>query len=112
MVLIEHPKYTYPSGKARKYWQCSRWPKCGGLLPSHPSGQPYGIQADDETKQARILAHIEFDKLWKTGKMTRTEAYIKLSKIMNMTRKQAHISRFTKEQCFDLINNLKKYENT
>lgn len=50
-------------------------------------------------KEWRIYAHKCFDKLWKSGRMSRNQAYQWLAAKLNMSRRDAHISRFGKELC-------------
>lgn len=52
----------------------------------------------------RIKAHAMFDPLWKTGVMSRSEAYKWLAEEMNMTREQCHISLFNVRECKEVIN--------
>ena len=85
------------------FWGCSQWPKCKGTHGAHPNGKPLGIPADDETKKARIEAHARFDTWWEKEGLTRKEAYRNLQRIMNLTAEEAHIGRFTKEQCQQLL---------
>lgn len=51
-----------------------------------------------ETHAARIQAHEAFDALWKSGQISRTEAYGKLAELMGMTRDECHMSLMTAEQ--------------
>lgn len=61
----------------------------------------------------RATAHAIFDKLWKSKRMTRTQAYRWMAKEMGMTRATAHISKFSLTQCEQLIRiSLKKLEET
>lgn len=48
---------------------------------------------------ARIMAHDAFDALWKSGEMTRTEAYRWLAKSMDLPSSAAHMEQFDVEQC-------------
>ena len=50
-----------------------------------------------------MKAHRAFDRLWKKMGMSRGEAYRYLQSVMDMTSDEAHIGRFTEEQCEDLI---------
>lgn len=51
-----------------------------------------------ETHAARIQAHEAFDALWKSGRISRTEAYGKLAELMGMTRDECHMSLMTAAQ--------------
>lgn len=83
------------------FWGCSNYKEtgCKAAHGAHPDGTPLGIPADDRTKQARIEAHAEFDKLWKDGPLTRGGAYRWMQAAMHMREEEAHIGRFTYEQC-------------
>ena len=109
MVLRQTKKYKFRNGANRVFYGCSQYPECKGIRPSHPDGTVYGVPADQETKEWRMKAHAEFDKLWKQYGYTRHQSYDLLATIMKMTRDQAHISNFTKEDCEKLINRLKIY---
>jgi hypothetical protein len=62
-----------------------------------------GIPADEPTKRSRGMAHRIFDQLWKDGWVTRSEAYTWMQTKMGLTADEAHIGRFTREQCAELI---------
>lgn len=64
MVLRKTDKYTYPSGKPRKFYGCSRWPECDGLIASHPNGKPMATPADEETRRMRQTAHRLAEQIW------------------------------------------------
>ena len=86
------------------FYGCSRYPDCKGSHGAHKdTGKPLGVPADRETKEARIKAHASFDTLWKSRKMTRTQAYQWMRDAMSLEKDGAHIGLFTKEQCVRLI---------
>lgn len=72
---------------------------------AHPDGRPLGVPADKATRLARMEAHRQFDRLWRyaDSPMTRKKAYLWLKRQTNMTRVEAHIGRFTIEQCEQLV---------
>jgi ssDNA-binding Zn-finger/Zn-ribbon topoisomerase 1 len=89
------------------FYGCTKYPACHGAHGCHADGKPLGIPADDETKQYRIAAHEEFDKLWKKGYMSRGGCYSWMKKVMGLTKDEAHIGKFNKKQCQDLIQRAK-----
>lgn len=103
MVLRQTSKFRYNNGRPRKFYGCSRYPECKAVHGAHPDGKPLGIPANAETKRWRMEAHKLFDQLWKSGAHTKDEAYAELQARMKMTPEEAHIGRFTKEQCIELI---------
>lgn len=89
------------------FYGCSRYPECQATHGAHQnSGKPLGVPADKETKQWRIKAHDIFDTYWKRWGMKRQEAYKFLQTTMGLSLKEAHIGRFTKQQCQELIQKL------
>ena len=89
--------------KYGQFYGCTNWAKtgCPGAHGAHPDGTPLGIPASKETKQARMKAHAAFDRLWKGrgARMNRHQAYVWMRRAMCMTEAEAHIGRFTIEQC-------------
>ena len=86
------------------FYGCSRFPECRGSHGAHrDTGKPLGTPADRETKKARIEAHRAFDALWRSRKMTRTQAYQWMREAMGLDKDGAHIGLFTKEQCVRLV---------
>ena len=59
--------------------------------------------ADFTTRQTRIAAHEVFDTIWKSGILTRTEAYKKLAAYLGITIKATHIGHFNQAQCNQTI---------
>jgi hypothetical protein len=65
------------------------------------------IELNDREKntaraQARIRAHAVFDPIWKSGAMSRPEAYLWLTRAMGEKR-QVHIGEMTEEECGRVI---------
>lgn len=53
---------------------------------------------DAETHEARQKAHEAFDPLWKTGRMTRNEAYSALQWATGLSEKNCHMARMDAER--------------
>jgi len=90
------------------FYGCPRWPDCDGKHGAHQAtGEPLGIPATKETREARIQAHAEFDKLWLGPKkvMSRRDAYKVMAEEMGMDK--LHIGSLDKAQCEKLISLLK-----
>ena len=92
------------------YYRCTNFPNCRGAHGAHPDGTPLGVPANKRTKDARIQAHNAFDKLWKGpgASMSRTAAYMEMQDLMGMTPQEAHIGRFSFEECWKLMDLLKE----
>lgn len=84
------------------FYGCSSFPRCKATHGAHKDGRPLGIPADKKTKKARMRAHDVFDQLWKDKHMSRPEAYEWMQEAMDMSEEEAHIGRFTEEQCDEL----------
>lgn len=95
-MILKKSKYGF-------FWSCHTYPKCNGSHGAHPDGTPLGIPANKETKEWRIKAHNEFDKLWKSKGYKRSTCYRLLQELMDMTPDEAHIGRFNINQCKTLI---------
>lgn len=65
-----------------------------------------------ETNDIKILrgqTHDVFDTLWKSGHMTRAQAYAWLAYRMGMPKEQAHIAKFNAQQCHYVIQAAKNF---
>ncbi len=78
-----------------RIWYCG---SCDAYVRRTPIGID-GIFADRSLRQLRMLLHDEFDKLWRGGSMTRTEAYRWLSLELGIERKFAHFRYLNEQQC-------------
>lgn len=99
-------KYGKNYGKSYMCYYCK---DCDTYVGCHNNTrEALGTMADKETMEARKTAHAAFDPLWKSGDMTRKEAYQLLSKKMG---KITHIGQSDKQTCEDIrevISSLKK----
>ena len=91
-------------------WLCTQWPKCNAYVGVHrATNEPLGRLADPMLREAKKKAHYAFDPLWKSGSMSRHEAYGLMAELMGIPREQAHIGMFDVQQCEDLIGRLQTY---
>ncbi|RST66847.1 hypothetical protein EJB14_10085 [Bacillus pumilus] len=85
---------------------------CGASVGTHRrSKTPLGTMANAELKGLRMKAHELFDPLWKNKVMSRKAAYAFLRKVMGLSKEQAHIGKFNKKQCLELIGILRDMES-
>jgi ssDNA-binding Zn-finger/Zn-ribbon topoisomerase 1 len=83
---------------------CSNYPKCDARSGTRGEGRPIGTLARKELRDLRKECHAKLDPLWKEGKMTRSEAYTFLRKLMRLLDpKAAHIGRFDEARCRDFL---------
>lgn len=86
------------------FYGCKSFPECRASHGAHPDGRPLGVPGDAETKAARIHAHDLFDRIWREGlKRNRGAAYAWMQGVMGLTRDEAHIGAFSREQCEELV---------
>lgn len=95
------------------FYGCENYPECQASHGAYPDGRPMGIPGDKATKKARVIAHRIFDRLWKREegrepRMTRTQAYAWMQRQLKLTSDEAHLGRFTSEQCQQLIEAVKE----
>ena len=89
---------------------CETCPKCGNA--PQKSMTRYGPRldccglwawgdnplADRATHDARKAAHAAFDPIWKSGRLSRGDAYKRLANALGMTRRDCHMKLMTAEQ--------------
>lgn len=63
------------------------------------SAIPLGRLANAELRKAKIAAHTAFDRLWKSGKMSRGHAYRWLAERLGISSKVCHIGMFDVAMC-------------
>ncbi len=68
----------------------------------------FSSAAWEELKGARHRAHKLFDELWTSGQMSRKHAYIWMQKVMQKTKREAHIAKFSIEECARLIDEVQR----
>lgn len=74
---------------AKPFWFCG----CGAFVGCHPGTKnPLGAPAGAKTKRGRTEAHKAFDRLWKSGQMTRRAAYQWLADQLGIPASDCHIS--------------------
>lgn len=56
-----------------------------------------------ELRKAKIAAHTAFDSLWKSGKITRGNAYKWLSEVLGLPPIETHIGKFDLQRCEQVL---------
>lgn len=92
---------------------CDRYPKCDAYVAAHRrTMQPMGTLANGDLRHKRIEAHKVFDRMWKSGLMTKWQAYQWMQAKFGLNANQAHIAKFSEYMCGRLIAEcMKVYEN-
>ena len=73
---------------------------CCSYVGMHPfTDIPLGTLADAPTREARKVCKAPFEALYKTGKMTRNDAYQKLAEKLGIEKEQCHFGWFDVVMC-------------
>jgi len=95
-----------PDLAKKKIWYCA---PCKAYVGCHRDGiTPLGRLADEELRKAKMAAHAAFDPKWKTGRLTRSQAYIWLAEKLNIPEEHCHIGMFDKTMCQRVVKLCKK----
>lgn len=83
---------------------CARYPACDSYVSAHRRTRlPMGTLANRPLRVKRMEAHESFNRLWKSGMMTRTAAYRWLQVQLGLPPKDAHIAKLSKWRCEQVI---------
>ncbi|MGL4226803.1 MAG: zinc-finger-containing protein [Rickettsia sp.] len=102
-------KEIYPHRKDLYHKIFYKSDSCNCYGGTHANGLPLGIPCSVETRKARIMAHTVFDALWKSGKISRSQAYKRLSKDLEIEPKDCHIGMFDKDRCLKVLKILNNW---
>lgn len=81
-------------------WVCENYPRCNTYCGCHNgTKKPLGMMAGPELRIVRMKVHKRLDRLWKTGQMSRQEAYRWLADEMAIEISKCHVGMFDYEQC-------------
>ncbi|EJB2979362.1 hypothetical protein ABXH80_004086 [Salmonella enterica] len=84
------------------FWMCS---PCNAWVGCHKNsdGKPLGRLANSSLRAMKSSAHRAFDPLWKTGRMSRKDAYLWLSKKLGIKFSECHIGMFDEDMCEKVV---------
>lgn len=96
--VVHHDKLY---GRAYGQWPWAyRCQDCGAYVGMHPlTAIPLGTLADAPLRQARKDCKAPFEALWKSGKLTRDQAYTELAAALGLKEGEAHFGWFDVDQC-------------
>ena len=84
---------------------CNRYPACDSYVGAHQKTKlPMGSLADGDLRHKRIDAHKAFDWIWKSGLMTKAQAYKWMQAKLGIRSEHAHIAKFGYYMCDQLIS--------
>jgi hypothetical protein len=88
----------------KELYVCNNYPKCDTYVGMHEGTRiPFGTLANGNLRSLRIRAHRKFDLVWKTGIMSREDAYRWLADMFCLGLGDAHIGMFGEYRCSRLI---------
>jgi hypothetical protein len=96
-------KEVYPHRKDlcnKQFWWCE---PCDAYVGCHRDGRPLGRLANAKLRRLRMKAHEKFDKIWQSGRVSRTEAYKLLAKKLGIEVDNCHIGMFNDDACVDVL---------
>lgn len=92
--------YGSKADPGAKVYVCARYPACNSYVNAHRhTNQPMGTLADAALRRKRREAHLELDRLWESGLMSRAEAYRLIQLYLGIPPEDAHIGKFSAERC-------------
>ena len=83
----------------RWFWHCEPCDAWVGTHRTSAERAPMGRLANAELRKIRQRVHAQFDPMWQSGRMTRSEAYQWLAGAMRISTDNCHVGMFNVEQC-------------
>ena len=104
MILRPASEIYHDAKSDRKLYVCHNYPACNTYIAAHPNtDKPMGVPADGNLRNLRIQAHRKFDLIWRSGIMTREEAYRWFADSFGLCLRDAHIGMCSEYRCRELI---------
>ena len=99
------------NNKNIRLFVCSKYPECDAYVRVQDGTKdvPLGSMANGELRALRRETHKHFDKLYKSGLMSKQDAYSWLSTILAAPMSYAHIGQLGDYYCKVVIEESKKY---
>lgn len=82
---------------------------CGAYVGIATNGCALGRVARAPLRQARQLAHVAFDPIWRSGQMSRAGAYLWLSGRLDIPLGYCHIGMFGEATCDRVVAVAREY---
>lgn len=96
-IYHENPKNTM-------LYVCKDYPQCDTYVRTHPgTSVPVGTPANRELRALRNEAHRYFDQLYRSGMMSKQDAYLWLADFLQVPLSQAHIGYLGEYYCKQVI---------
>lgn len=101
--------YTHrPDLIDKLFWRCRPCDAWVGCHPKHPGRNPTGTAplgrlANAELRRWKQRAHVAFDPLWRSGQMSRKDAYRWLRQALGVSAANCHIGMMDVDACKAVI---------
>ena len=90
--------------QAGELYVCRNYPECNAYVGTYPHTRiPMGPMANGELRHLRIRAHRRFHRVWRSGIMTRENAYRWMADYFGLRLRDAHIGMLSEYRCRELI---------
>lgn len=90
-------------------YMCARYPVCDSYVMAHPGNlEPMGSLAGPELRKLRREAHVNFNRLYTSGLMSKRTAYQWLAYITQSPMSHAHIGYMGDYYCKVIIEESRK----
>lgn len=94
----------HDNSKDTMLYVCSHYPECDSYVRVHQGTNiPVGSMANHELRTLRRTAHYYFDQLYRSGYMTKQDAYQWLADLISAPISQAHIGYLGDYYCKQVI---------
>lgn len=115
-VVLKDATFIYHNNKKAKnwgkVWVCSNYPNCNSYVGCHKGTDiPLGRLANERLRCLKSEAHKQFDPIWKSGLMSRKDAYKWLADMLKIDLDDCHIGMFDIKMCQKVIHLCGKQDN-
>lgn len=108
-VLRSADGIYYDNSRNTQLYVCKNYPQCDSYIRVHAGTNiPAGTMANRELRALRAEAHRYFDRLYKSGFMTKQDSYYWLAGILDAPLSQAHIGYLGEYYCQVVIDESRK----
>lgn len=88
---------------------CSNYPRCDAYVRTHSGTSiPVSTLANPRLRKLRHQAHYYFNQLYYSGLMSKQEAYLWLTELLQIPPSEAHIGLLGEYYCNEVIKESKK----
>lgn len=106
--VVYHKNYPNKT----KLWVCENYPSCDAYVGCHQGTDiPLGRLANGRLRALKVEAHKQFDPIWKSGLLSRKDAYRWLAEMLQIPESECHIGMFSSELCNKVIQICRRQNN-